>query len=101
MRTDLRTRIITAADVRRRTASVSFIMAIRLLTSAATGSALLLAGATLAQSSDASQETFVRASITRTGKPLPSLHSPLFAPAADPTIKTGVTAMTAAVLELM
>jgi len=37
----------------------------------------------------------------RTGKPLPSLHSPLFAPAPEPTLKTGVTAMTAAVLELM
>jgi hippurate hydrolase len=37
----------------------------------------------------------------RTGKSLPSLHSPLFAPVPEPTIKTGVTAMTAAVLELM
>ena len=37
----------------------------------------------------------------RTGKPLPSLHSPLFAPVPEPTIKTGVTAMTAAMLELM
>lgn len=36
-----------------------------------------------------------------TGKSLPSLHSPIFAPAPEPTIKTGVTAMTAAVLELM
>jgi len=36
----------------------------------------------------------------RTGKPLPSLHSPLWAPLPEPTIKTGVTAMTAAVLEL-
>jgi hippurate hydrolase len=36
----------------------------------------------------------------RTGKPLPSLHSPLFAPVPEPTIKTGVTAMTAAVLEV-
>jgi hippurate hydrolase len=33
--------------------------------------------------------------------PLPSLHSPLFAPVPEPTIKTGVTAMTAAVLELL
>jgi hippurate hydrolase len=32
--------------------------------------------------------------------PLPALHSPLFAPVPEPTIKTGVTAMTAAVLEL-
>ena len=37
----------------------------------------------------------------RTGKPLPSLHSPLFAPVPEPTLKTGVTAMTAAVLELL
>jgi amidohydrolase len=37
----------------------------------------------------------------RTGKPLPSLHSPLWAPGPEPTIKTGITAMTAAVLELM
>lgn len=37
----------------------------------------------------------------RTGVPLPSLHSSLFAPLPAPTITTGVTAMTAAVLELM
>jgi hippurate hydrolase len=37
----------------------------------------------------------------QTGKPLPSLHSPLWAPLPEPTMKTGVTAMTAAVLELM
>jgi hippurate hydrolase len=37
----------------------------------------------------------------QTGKPLPSLHSPLWAPAPEATIKTGVTAMSAAVLELM
>jgi amidohydrolase len=36
-----------------------------------------------------------------TGVPLPSLHSPLFAPVPEPTIRTGVKAMTAAVLELM
>jgi amidohydrolase len=36
----------------------------------------------------------------RTGKPLPSLHSSLWAPVPEPTIKAGVTAMTAAVLEL-
>jgi hippurate hydrolase len=36
----------------------------------------------------------------RTGKPLPALHSALYRPMAEPTIKTGVTAMTAAVLEL-
>ncbi len=37
----------------------------------------------------------------RSGQPLPSLHSPLYAPVPGPTIKTGVTAMTAAVLELL
>ena len=37
----------------------------------------------------------------RTGKTTPSLHSPLFAPLPEPTIRTGVKAMTAAVLELM
>ena len=37
----------------------------------------------------------------RTGKTLPSLHSSLFAPVPEPTLKTGVTAMTAAVLELV
>jgi amidohydrolase len=37
----------------------------------------------------------------RTGRVLPSLHSSLWAPVPEPTIKTGVTAMTAAVLELM
>ncbi len=37
----------------------------------------------------------------RTGKSLPSLHSSLFAPAPEPTIRTGVIAMTAAVLDLM
>ncbi len=36
----------------------------------------------------------------RTGKALPSLHSPLWAPAPEPTIKTGIMAMTAAVLEV-
>lgn len=35
------------------------------------------------------------------GTPLPSLHSALFAPVPEPTIRTGVKAMTAAVLELM
>jgi hippurate hydrolase len=36
----------------------------------------------------------------RTGKPLPALHSALYRPIPEPTIKTGVSAMTAAVLEL-
>ena len=35
------------------------------------------------------------------GVPLPSLHSALFAPLPEPTLRTGVRAMTAAVLELM
>jgi hippurate hydrolase len=33
--------------------------------------------------------------------PLPSLHSSKFAPVPEPTIKTGVIAMTSAVLDLM
>ncbi|MEY2879631.1 MAG: hypothetical protein RLZZ15_2011 [Verrucomicrobiota bacterium] len=37
----------------------------------------------------------------RTGVPLPSLHSSKFAPVPEPTIKTGVTALTAAALELL
>ena len=37
----------------------------------------------------------------RTGAPLPSLHSSLFAPLPEPTIRTGVKGMTTAVLELM
>jgi hippurate hydrolase len=35
------------------------------------------------------------------GKPLPSLHSNLYAPAPEATIKTGVKAMTAAALDLL
>jgi len=37
----------------------------------------------------------------RTGVPLPSLHSSKFAPVPEPTIKTGVTAMTAVLLDLL
>jgi len=37
----------------------------------------------------------------RAGKPLPALHSNLYRPVPEPTIKTGVTAMTAAVFELV
>ncbi len=37
----------------------------------------------------------------RTGIPLPGLHSALFAPVASPAIRTGVLAMSAAVLDLM
>ncbi|HYJ86066.1 MAG TPA: amidohydrolase [Pyrinomonadaceae bacterium] len=36
-----------------------------------------------------------------TGAPLPSLHSPLFAPVPEPTLRTGIKAMTSAVLDLM
>ena len=36
----------------------------------------------------------------RSGKPLPSLHSSLFAPLPEPSIKTGIRAMTAAFLEI-
>lgn len=36
-----------------------------------------------------------------TGTPLPSLHSALFAPVPEPTIRTGIKAMTSAVLDLM
>lgn len=36
----------------------------------------------------------------QTGKPLPALHSSLFRPVPVPSIKTGVTAMSTAVLEL-
>ena len=35
------------------------------------------------------------------GNALPSLHSPLFAPVPEPTLRTGVKAMTSAVLELL
>ena len=37
----------------------------------------------------------------KTGIPLPSLHSSKFAPVPDPTIRTGIVAMTAAVLDVM
>jgi hippurate hydrolase len=37
----------------------------------------------------------------RTEVPLPSAHSPSFAPLPEPTIRTGVITMTSAVLELM
>ena len=36
-----------------------------------------------------------------TGAPLPGLHSALFAPVPEPTLRTGVKAMTSAVLDLM
>ena len=35
----------------------------------------------------------------KSGKPLPSLHSSLFQPLPEPTLRTGVKAMTSAVLE--
>ena len=37
----------------------------------------------------------------KSGTPLPSLHSSLFAPLPEPTLRTGVKAMTSAVLDLM
>jgi hippurate hydrolase len=37
----------------------------------------------------------------KTGTPLPSLHSSKFAPLPEPTLRTGVKAMTSAVIELM
>jgi amidohydrolase len=37
----------------------------------------------------------------RTGKPLPSLHSGIYAPVAEPTLKLGLLAMTAAVLDVV
>jgi hippurate hydrolase len=37
----------------------------------------------------------------RNAKPLPSLHSSLFYPDAEPAIRTGVIATTAAALELL
>lgn len=37
----------------------------------------------------------------KNGTPLPSLHSSLFAPDAQPTIKTGIKAMSVAVLDLL
>ena len=48
--------------------------------------------------------TITKESVTesiKTGKTLPSLHSSKFAPVPEPTLKTGVTAMSAAVLELV
>src|SRR5262249_36521764 len=37
----------------------------------------------------------------QSGKPLPSLHSSLFASLPEPTLRTGVKAMTSVVLDLM
>jgi hippurate hydrolase len=37
----------------------------------------------------------------QTGTPLPSLHSPLFYPLPEPTIRTGIKAMSAMVMELL
>jgi hippurate hydrolase len=37
----------------------------------------------------------------RTGAALPSLHSSKFAPLPEPTLRTGVTAMTAVVLDIL
>jgi hippurate hydrolase len=43
----------------------------------------------------------VAASQKEGSQPLPSLHSGVFAPLPEPTLKTGVKAMTAAALELL
>jgi hippurate hydrolase len=37
----------------------------------------------------------------RTGKPVPSLHSSMFLPQAEPALRTGITATTSAVLDLL
>jgi hippurate hydrolase len=37
----------------------------------------------------------------KSGKPLPSLHSSLFEPLPEPTLRTGIKAMTSAVMDLM
>ena len=37
----------------------------------------------------------------QSGVPLPANHSPFFAPLPEPTIRTGVKAMTATVLDLL
>ncbi len=44
-------------------------------------------------------EKFVRAK--KDGSALPSLHSPLFAPLPEPTIRTGITTLVTSVMELM
>ena len=41
------------------------------------------------------------AAALKNGEPLPSLHSPLFAPDRVPTLRTGVSVMTVAALELL
>jgi amidohydrolase len=53
---------------------------------------LFLLGASSAQQLQESQ---------RTGKPLPSLHSSLFLPQAEPALRTGITATTSALLDLL
>jgi len=41
------------------------------------------------------------AEFKQAGKELPTLHSSKFAPVPEPTIRTGIIAMTTAVLDLM
>jgi amidohydrolase len=41
------------------------------------------------------------AAASRSGIPVPSLHSPLFAPVAAPTLRTGIVAMSTAALEVL
>lgn len=42
----------------------------------------------------------LNAEAVRSGKPLPSLHSPFFQPQAEPTLRTGIKALVGTVLEL-
>jgi metal-dependent amidase/aminoacylase/carboxypeptidase family protein len=46
-----------------------------------------------------SEESLATAS--RSGVPVPGLHSPLFAPVAAPTLRTGIVAMSTAALEVL
>jgi hippurate hydrolase len=41
------------------------------------------------------------AAAKQSGETLPGLHSPFFAPDREPSLKTGIAAETAAVLELL
>ena len=47
------------------------------------------------------QGAWSAASMREGGKPLPSLHSDLFYPVPEPSIKTGVLTMSLAVLNLL
>jgi amidohydrolase len=43
----------------------------------------------------------VREEVMKSGKPLPTVHSPFYYPDPEPTLKTGVTALVAGVLDLL